>query len=221
MNRGESLFIQWTELSDAAERAILAYDVGERQAGIQQMQQIWQRFQMVFAEKKDRSYLQGAYRETMSLLLNRMYWELEESATEEQLWDFCRQVCEFFGADEIWREDQVLCLGRMFQKQGRFRECDQWFELCRKEEPENPTYMAEHAACKVLMGKSEEALEILDAGLRQYPGCSYISLQFYKKASRVYRDLGQMEKSLMCRQKIGELRKFVSAKDEETEYKLL
>ena len=217
MNCSESLFQKWMELCDEAERAILAYDAGEQQAGMRQMQQIWQRFQLLFAKKKDRSHLQGAYRETMSLMLNRMYWELEESVTEEKLWDFCRQVCEFFSADEIWREDQAVCLGRMFQKQGRSKECDQWFELCRKEEPENPTYMAEHAACKVLMGESAQALEILNAGLRRYPRCSYMSLQFYQKALTVYRDLGQREMAMMCQQKINELRKSVLAKEKETE----
>ena len=220
MNRSESLFAQWSRLSGEAESAILAYDAGRRKAGMTQMEKIWQEFQSLFAEEEDRGCLQNAYSDMMSLMLNRMYVELEESAKEEVLWDFCRRVCDFFKAGEIWREDQVLCLGRMFCKQDRLEECDQWFQICRKEEPENPVYMAAHAECKTLMDMTEDALDILNIGLLRYPKCSYISRKFYRKAVRLYQNLGQSDKVKICQQRIGEFIKSSGEEDEETDLKL-
>lgn len=207
MNRSEKLFEKWTEMNEAAEMAILAYDAGRREAGMRQMKKIWQEFQILFAEEEDRLCLQDAYGDMMSLMLNRMYVELEESEKEDELWDFCRRVCELFRAGEVWREDQALYIGRFLQKQGKLEECDRWLESCRKEEPENPIYLAELAGCKVLMKKPEKALALLEDGLIQYPKCSYISRSFYRKAEALYRQLGHLDQADICCKRMKEFEK--------------
>ena len=171
------------------------------------MTKIWQEFQILFAQKEDRALLQGGYRETMSLLLNRMYLEIAEANDEDELWDFCSRVCELFRADEVWREDQALYIGRFLQKQGKLEECDRWLESCRKEEPENPIYLAELAGCKVLMKKPEKALALLEAGLIQYPKCSYISRSFYRKAEALYRQLDRLDQADICCKRMKEFEK--------------
>ncbi len=205
MNRIECLFETWAELNGMAEMAILKYDAGERREGMKQFKHIWQMFQEIFAAEEDRICLEEAYQDTMNLLLNRMYLELKETEKDEELWDFCSQVCDLFRPDEIWREDYAVCIGRLLQKQGRYEECDRWFTACLEEESYNPIYIAEYAACLALRGENELALNMLDTALVQYPKCNYMTLRFYRAAKRLYQNLQQKKQAEICRKRICEL----------------
>ncbi len=214
MNRIECLFEKWAELNGKAEMAILRYDAGERREGMKQFKHIWQIFQEIFAAEKDRASLKEAYQDTMNMVLNRMYLELEETENVEAMWCFCNQVCNLFRADEIWREDYAVCIGRMLQKQERLDECDRWFAVCLKEEPYNPIYIAEHAACVVQRGERELAVKMLDVGLVQYPKCNYMTLRFYRAAKRLYQNLQQKKQAEICRKRICELNEDLLADEE-------
>lgn len=207
MNRIDFLFEKWAELSSEAEMAILAYDAGKRKEGMAQFKHIWQMFQKIFAAEEDRISLEEAYLDTMNMILNRMYLELEETENDETLWDFCNQVCDLFRPNEIWREDYAVCIGRLLQKQGKYNECDRWFSVCLKEEPYNPVYIAEHAACMVQRGENDVALDMLAVGLKKYSKCNYLTLRFYRTAGKLYRKLQQQEQADLCRRRICELDK--------------
>ncbi len=205
MNRSECLFEKWAALSSEAEVAILVYDEGDRQEGMKQFKHIWQRFQAMFAAKEDRISLEEAYQDTMNMLLNRMYLELEETESDEVLWEFCSRVCDLLGPDEIWREDYAVCIGRLLQKKKEYEACDQWFVKCQKEEPVNPAYAAYHAACLAERGEMKRALAMLDESVQHNPKCTYTTLRFYRLAARLYEQWKQNEMAALCKQRICEL----------------
>lgn len=205
MNRIDVLFETWAKLNDEADMAIFAYDAGQREEGSIRLDHIWQTFRRVFANEKERESLENAFQDTMSMVLNRLYLDMEETEDEENLWDFCKQVCRFFKPGEIWREDYVIYVGRFLQKRREYAACDQWFERCTEEEPEMLIYWAYWAACLTERGEKEAAIAMLDRIMEQRPICSYGTLSLYRQTRRVYAALGEKEKSQLCRQRIGEL----------------
>ena len=215
MDRIEFLFEKWAGLEVEAQMAILAYDEGEREESMAQFACIWRVFQETFAAEEDRTDIGQAYQETMNMLLNRMYLDLEETGSEEDLWEFCRQVCRLFRPDEIWLEDYAGCIGRLMQKERQYEACDRWFEACQRAEPENPVYIAQWAACLAERGEVKRALAMLDEGVKRAPECSYGTLGFYRLARGLYQQLQRDEQAEICRQKICELDEDLLTLDEE------
>lgn len=205
MNRIELLFETWSELNDQAEMAIFAYDAGEREEGMVQFERIWQVFQKTFSAEEDRADLEEAYQDTMNMVLNRMYLNMEESGEDEKLWVFCTQVCRLFKPGEIWREEYAVCIGRMLQKRKDYEACDLWFEGCGKAEPDNPVYAAHWAACFMERGMEKRAEELLDHAVAKTQVCNYLTLGFYRLARKLYEKLNRKEKAELCRQRICDL----------------
>lgn len=204
MKKREELMDMWSEMESAANDAIVIYDMGDREEGRATFLKIWHDFQEDFALYETRQQIGDAYQEAMSMVLNRLYLDLCENKDDQQLWDFCWQVCSIFRPEEIWLEDYVCCIGALMQKRGQYEECDEWFLKYHELEPAQSVYMAQWAHCLMRRGNPQKALQLLDEVLQKNLKCDAFHLNYYLMAWKLYEALNEPEKAELCKNKIIE-----------------
>lgn len=215
MKQTRDLFDVWTELEEEANLAILDYDAGEREEGMERFRSIWQRFRENFGSREARSEIGDMDFEIMSMVLERMYWDMADDGEDQLLWEFCQEVCGLFEPGELWTEEYVDFIGRTLQARGQYAACDEWFQSRIRLEPDRLEHAARWAACLADRQENERAAEILRRAMEQAPKCTLARLGFYRKARKVFLQMKQTEEAEVCRQRICELDEDYLIEDEE------
>ncbi|MCI8632789.1 MAG: hypothetical protein HFE64_04835 [Lachnospiraceae bacterium] len=205
----ETLADKWNEMECEANDAIALYDMGYRDDQRVILQKIWNTFKREFEVYEKRQVIGDSYQQTMDMMLNRLYLDIDDRGNQQELWDFCWEVCRIFSPNELWLEDYVGCIGMLMEKKGWHTDCDEWFSRYHALEPEQPVYMARWAMCLFHRGNAEKAGSLLDEILDQDPDCDAVYLNFYFIAWKLYEMMGEASKAQICKQKIIDLDEYM------------